>query len=514
MAELQPQAGRNPTPRILEMRGIAKAYGRVQANAGIDLDVAPGQIVGLLGENGSGKSTLMKVLFGMVKPDAGGIVYKGRELSDHNPREALAAGIGMIHQHFMLVEAMTVAENIMLGWDAAGRWLRRGAIGAAVRETSARFGLDLEPDTLVGELSLGRRQRVEILKALMRGVDLLILDEPTSNLTPVEVGGLFGVLRRLKAEGKGIVLISHKLHEILDVTDEVVVLRDGRVSGRRPTRDASARDLARMMVDRDVTSTLPRCDLRFDGPPLLTVSGLSAAGTAEDALRDISFELRPGEILAVAGIDGNGQSALVETLAGLRRPTAGRIVLEGRDITRASVAARMRAGLAYIPADRAATSLIQAMSVAENLAMRDISRRPYSHWGWLDQRAIDDEARRRIRDYAIRAAGPQAAARDLSGGNQQKIVIAREMDRAPRVLVAFQATWGLDPGATRFVQEQVMAAKNAGNAVLYVASELDEVLALGDRIGVLCAGRLVAIVPRAAVNVDEIGLMMAGEGAL
>ena len=499
--------------RILEMRGIAKSYGAVRANAGIDLDVEAGQIVGLLGENGSGKSTLMKVLFGMVRPDAGVIVYKGRELSDHDPRSALQAGIGMIHQHFMLVEAMTVAENVMLGWDAAGRWLKRGAVAAAVRETSARFGLDLDPDARVGDLSLGRRQRVEILKALMRGVDLLILDEPTSNLAPGEVAGLFGVLRQLKADGKGVVLITHKLHEILDVTDAVVVLRDGTVSGRRPTRDATARDLARMMVERDVTTALPRADIVHEGAPLLSVGNLSVAGPAGDALHEVSFELRPGEVLAVAGIDGNGQSALVEAIAGLRRPSTGRVELLGRDVTRASVAARVRAGLAYIPADRGTTSLVQGMSIAENLALRDVRRAPYSRFGWLRRQAVTGEARRRIRDFAIRTAGAGSAARDLSGGNQQKIVIAREMDRSPRVLVAFQATWGLDPGAARFVQEQVMAMRNAGHAVLYVASELDEVLALGDRIGVLCAGRLVAVVPRAAVDLREIGLMMAGQSA-
>ena len=458
----------------------------------------------------------MKVLFGMVRPDAGGIVYKGRELSGHDPRAALAAGIGMIHQHFMLVEAMTVAENVMLGWDAAGRWLKRGAVAAAVRDTSARFGLDLDPEARVGDLSLGRRQRVEILKALMRGVDLLILDEPTSNLTPGEVAGLFGVLRQLKAENKGVVLITHKLHEILDVTDEVVVLRDGRVSGRRPTRDATARDLARMMVERDVSAALPRAAAGQGGATLLSVDRLSVSGAAGDALHDLSFDLRSGEVLAVAGIDGNGQTALVEAIAGLRRVGSGRITLLGRDVTRASAAARVRAGLAYIPADRGSTSLVQGMTIAENLALRDIRRRPYSSFAWLRRRAIAGEARRRIRDFAIRTAGPGGAPRRRSGGNQQKIVIAREMDRGPRVLVAFQATWGLDPGAARFVQEQAMAMRNAGGAVLYVASELDEVLALGDRIGVIRDGRMVAMVPRAEVDLREIGLMMAGragEGA-
>ena len=308
-------------------------------------------------------------------------------------------------------------------------------------------------------------------------------------------------------------LITHKLHEILDVTDAVVVLRDGTVSGRRPTRDATARDLARMMVERDVTTALPRADTFHEGAPLLSVGNLSVACPAGDALHEVSFELRPGEVLAVAGIDGNGQSALVEAIAGLRRPSTGRVELLGRDVTRASVAARVRAGLAYIPADRGTTSLVQGMSIAENLALRDVRRAPYSRFGWLRRQAVAGEARRRIRDFAIRTAGAGSAARDLSGGNQQKIVIAREMDRSPRVLVAFQATWGLDPGAARFVQEQVMAMRNAGHAVLYVASELDEVLALGDRIGVLCAGRLVAVVPRAAVDLREIGLMMAGQSA-
>ncbi len=498
--------------RILEMRGITKSYGRVRANAGIDLDVEAGQIVGLLGENGSGKSTLMKVLFVMVEPDAGGIVYKGRELSGHNPRAALAAGIGMVHQHFMLVEAMTVVENVMLGWEAAGRWLAQHRIAVEIRETSARFGLDLDPDATVGTLSLGRRQRVEILKALMRGVDLLILDEPTSNLTPLEVAGLFDVLRKLKQQGKGVVLISHKMHEILEITDRVVVLRDGRVSGRRLAREATPRDLARMMVERDVTSTLERSPVRAVGErPLLDVTALTTHGPVDDRITDVSFALAPGEVLAVAGIDGNGQSALVEALSGLRAVARGHVKLDGRDITGASAADRARAGLAYIPADRSTTSLVQAMTIAENLALRDIGEPPYSRHGWLDRRGLLSSARQRIADYAIRTAGPEAAARELSGGNQQKIVIAREMARTPRVLVAFQATWGLDPGATRFVHDQVMAMRARGHAVLYLSSELEEVLALGDRIGVLHAGRLAAVMPRADVNAESIGLLMAGQ---
>lgn len=497
--------------RLLEMRGIVKRYGPVIANDGIDLDVDAGRIVGLLGENGSGKSTLMKVLFGMVPADGGGIVYKGHELSGHSPKGALALGIGMIHQHFMLVEAMTVAENIMLGWDEAGRWLKRSAISQRIRETSEQFGLGLEPDTVVGTLSLGRRQRVEILKALMRGADLLVLDEPTSNLAPQEVSGLLTVLRQLRNAGKGIIFISHKMGEVRALCDEVVVLRDGRVTGHRAVAEVSEADLALMMVGRDLASPLERRDDHAStASPLLAVSGLSAVVRDGVSLHDIAFELRPGEILAVAGVDGNGQLELVETLAGLRRADQGTIMLDGADVTGRSVAARIAAGLAYIPADRSATSLIQAMTVAENLALRDVFRPPYARGPWVAFARRDEACRRLIDRFAIRASGPQALAAQLSGGNQQKIVVAREIDRAPRVLLAFQATWGLDPGATRFVREQVVALRNAGNAVLYISSELDEVLALGDRIGVMFGGRLVETVPRAQVDLGRIGALMAG----
>ena len=496
--------------RLLEMRGIVKTFGPVRANDGIDLSVDAGRIVGLLGENGSGKSTLMKVLFGMLRADSGSIVYKGQELSDHDPRAALARGIGMIHQHFMLVEAMTVAENIMLGWDEAGSWLRRDAIAANIRETSERFALDLDPDSPVENLSLGRRQRVEILKALMRGAELLVLDEPTSNLSPPEVSGLLAVMRELKVEGKGIIFISHKLHEVMEICDEVVVLRDGRVSGQRPIADATDRDLARMMIERDISEPMPRLPVAASGAALLDVRDLATRPRHGPGIQGVSFALHPGEIVAVAGVDGNGQIDLVEAIAGLVAPSAGRISLAGKDVTRLSVAARVAAGIAYIPPDRAMTSLIQGMSVAENLGLRDVRRTPFSTGPWLNRAGTEDAARDLIGRYAIRASGPNALTRELSGGNQQKIVVAREIARVPRVLIAFQATWGLDPGATRFVSEQVIALRNAGSAILYVSADLEEVLALGDRIGVMFNGRIVEIVPRFEVDLDRIGLLMAG----
>jgi simple sugar transport system ATP-binding protein len=485
---------------LLEMRGIVRCFGAVRANDGIDLDVAQGQIVGLLGENGSGKSTLMKLLFGMLPPDAGSIVFKGRELSGHRPAEAMAAGLAMIHQHFMLIEAMSVVENVMLGWPAAGRVLRRARVAADIREASARFGLDLDPDAVVADLPLGRRQRVEILKAILRGADLLILDEPTSNLAPTEVAGLLGILRRLRAEGRGIVFITHKLPEVLDVCDEVVVLRAGRVAGRAPVAGVSRAMLAEMMVGRDTTH--PHApDPRPPGEPLLVVRDLRGPG-----LDGMSFDVRAGEILGVAGVDGNGQLELADTLAGLR-PAKGSIRLSGQEIGGATVAERVRAGLAYLPADRARTSLVRAMTVAENLVLRNTGG------AFPSPAARTTAAARLMAAYDIRAPGPDTVAARLSGGNQQKIVIARELDRAPSVVIAHQAAWGLDPGATRFVLDRVVALRNAGAAVLYISSELEEVMAIGDRIAVLSGGRIAGILPRAEADLGRIGLWMAGQAA-
>ncbi len=492
---------------LLEMRGMVRCFGAVRANDGIDLDVQPGQIVGLLGENGSGKSTLMKVLFGMLPPDSGRIVFRGRTLAGHRPADAMAAGLAMIHQHFMLIDAMSVVENVMLGWPAAGRVLRRAEMATRVREASRRFGLDLDPDAMVAALPLGRRQRVEILKAILRGAELLILDEPTSNLAPTEVADLLTVLRRLRGEGKGIVFITHKLPEVLEVCDEVVVLRAGRVAGRAPVAGVSRGQLAEMMVGRDTTA--PHApDPRPPGAVRLSVQGLAAPGLAS-----VTFDLRGGEIVGVAGVDGNGQFDLAETLAGLRRARGGSVVLDGRDITHASVAARVRAGLAYMPADRGHTALVRGMTVAENLMLRDSDKAPYARRGVLSRAAGAAKARALMADYDIRAPGPSAIVARLSGGNQQKIVVARELDRAPAVLVAHQAAWGLDPGATRFVLDRVIALRDAGAAVLYISSELEEVLAVGDRIAVMAGGGIAGMVSRPEVDLRQIGLWMAGRAA-
>lgn len=492
-----------PMPKadvLLSMRGIVRRFGKVAANDGIDLDVRCGQIVGLLGENGSGKSTLMKVLFGMIRPDHGGIIFKGRELSDHRPADAMAAGLAMIHQHFTLVEAASVLDNVMLGWPEAGGVLRRRRIAGRVRETSARFGLDLDPDTRVADLSLGRRQRVEILKAILRGADLLILDEPTSNLAPAEVASLLAVLRNLRDAGSGLVFISHKLPEVLALCDDVVVLRAGRVSARIRVAEASREDLAAAMIGRDLPPS-PRGPAPLLGPVRLSATGLRGSGLA-----GIDLELRAGEILGVAGVDGNGQLELVETLAGTRRASSGRIMLDGRDLTQGSVAVRIQAGLAYIPADRARISLVPRMSIAENLLLRQDGR-----WKAVrGRRAREAAARALMARFDIRAAGPHAAAATLSGGNQQKIVIARELDRRPAVLIAHQATWGLDPGATGFVLRQVQEMRDAGAAVLYVSSELEDVLAIADRIAVLFGGGFAGTLSRAEADPGRLASWMSG----
>jgi ABC-type uncharacterized transport system ATPase subunit len=493
-------AGPDTGRALLEMRGIVKNYGTVRANRGIDLLVGERRVVGLLGENGSGKSTLMKILFGMIRPDSGSVIFDGTTLRDHTPRMAMAAGIGMIHQHFTLVDAMTVTENIMLGWDRAGVVLKPAVIARQIEEASRTYGLSVNPGDVIAKLSFGQRQRVEIVKAILRGSKLLVLDEPTSNLSPPEVAGLLGVIRRLRDQGHSVVFISHKLAEVMEICDEVVVLRDGAVAGFAQIADATRETLARMMVDRDLAMPAPRKN-HTPGAAVLNVQQLN----------DISFTVKAGEILAIAGIDGNGQRELLDTLAGITPArSTGRIRLNGIDITRMSVRQRLDAGLAYIPVDRARTSLVPGFTIAENMAMRDIDRAPLAFGPFINIKAIREMARTRMAAFDLRASNPDVPASSLSGGNQQKIVLAREIGRRPKLLLAFQPTWGLDPGAARFVLDQLLSLRDAGSAIVYVSAELEEVLTLGDQIAVMSGGRLSSPVPRATVNVTQIGMLMAG----
>jgi simple sugar transport system ATP-binding protein len=494
---------------MLVMRGIAKAFGPVRANRGIDFSVPRRRIVGLLGENGSGKTTLMNILLGMAAPDAGTIELEGQPLAGHTPHEALARGVAMIHQHFTLVDAMTVAENVMLGWDAAGAWLRHAAVAERIRRASRAYGLDLDPTAIVETLSLGARQRVEIVKAVLRGARLLVLDEPTSNLSPPEVARLFDVLRTLRDEDRSVVFISHKLGEVLEICDEVVVLRAGEVAGRRPVAGASRDDLARMMIGT-LPPPLERATVA-PGRALLAVFDLHARDDlGVERLRGVSLSVRAGEILAIAGVDGNGQGELAEVIGGVRPATRGSVAVDGADVTEAGVTARISAGLAYVPADRLATGLVPAMTVAENLALRDVGDPPFRRGPWLDLEATRALARQRIGAFGILASGAEAPVATLSGGNQQKVVLARELGRAPKVLVAVQPTRGLDPGASRDVIDRVLAMRAAGGAVLYISTELDEVLTVGDRIAVMYGGEILGVVDRDEADLGRIGLMMAG----
>ncbi|RYY92280.1 MAG: ATP-binding cassette domain-containing protein, partial [Comamonadaceae bacterium] len=394
--------------------------------------------------------------------------------------------------------------------DAGGQWLDRAATAKRVREAGERYGLEVDPDARVEELALGEKQRVEILKAILRGAHLLILDEPSSILSPPEVERLLDFLKRFRAEGHSVVFITHKLGEVLAVADQVVVLRDGQVVGTTAAAGATRESLARMMVGRELAAPTAR-QAAAPGPVRLLVEGLRARdASGVERLTGASFALRAGEVLALAGIDGNGQGELADTLAGITAPIAGSIVLDGVDVTRGGARARLAAGIAYIPADRAGTSLVQGMSIEDNLALRDVAAAPYSTGGRIARTVLRSLALERMRDFDIRAASPDVPARTLSGGNQQKVALARELARKPNVVIAFQPTWGLDPGATRFVIESLLKLREQGAAVLYISSELEEVLAVGDRIGVLSEGRIRQVVDRADADLESIGLAMAG----
>ena len=504
--------GTGPTlAPALEMRGITKRYPGVVANDHIDLEVRPGEIHALLGENGAGKTTLMNILYGLARPDEGEILLDGQPVRIAGPADAIARGINMVHQHFMLIPVLTVAENILLGEETMANrfFLDRAEARRRIRDLGRRFGFEIDPDAKVGSLSVGWRQRVEILKALYRDARILVLDEPTAVLTPQETEEIFAVLRRLADEGHSIVFISHKLYEVLAIADTITVIRRGRVVGQRRPAETNEDDLAELMVGREVQLTVDRGESHPAGE-VLTVTSLEAKDDhGNPVVRGVDLAVRAGEIFGIAGVAGNGQDELVETIVGLRRPSAGTVHLNGLDVTGAPPRAMNEAGVAYVPADRHRFGLILSFPLADNLVLTSYHRRPYARGLLRDPEAIQRDAASAIASYDIRTPSATVKAGTLSGGNQQKTVVAREFDRPLKLLVLDQPTRGLDVGSIEFIHRQVIAKRDAGTAVLLVSAELDEILELSDRIGVMYAGRIVAVLDGRTADKNAVGLLMA-----
>jgi simple sugar transport system ATP-binding protein len=502
-----------PAPPAIEAHGIAKRFGAVQANKDVSLSVAKGTIHGIIGENGAGKSTLMSILYGYYQADAGTISVNGTPVKMANSAEALALGIGMVHQHFMLVETFTVLENIILGVEA-GAMLAPGM--AAARETLTRlqrdYQLDVPLDAVVGDLPVGSRQRVEILKALFRGAEILILDEPTGVLTPQEADHLFRILRALKDEGKTVILITHKLREIMDATDAVTVMRQGTVVAEVRTADTSREQLAELMVGRKVATSHAR-GTAAAGRPMLTVSDLTVRDElGVERVKSVSFEVRAGEIVGIAGVSGNGQSELLEALSGIRQPTRGTIALGGVVLSGADLdAKRLRdRKLAHVPEDRQRMGLVTAFTADECSILGYHGAVDCNSAGLLRRRSIVERCQDAMRRFDVRPSNPRLKSSLFSGGNQQKIVLAREIDRDPDVLLVGQPTRGVDIGAIEFIHQRLLALRDSGKAILLVSVELEEILALADRILVMFDGRIVGSLPRADASERALGLLMTG----
>jgi ABC-type uncharacterized transport system ATPase subunit len=496
---------------VLELRGITKQFPGVLANDHIDFDLRRGEVHALLGENGAGKSTLMSILYGLYTADSGEILMDGKPVTISSPKHAIELGIGMVHQHFMLIPVMTVTENIVLAEEPVhgGVLLDYDAAEEKVRELSQSFGLAVNPHALIEKITVGQQQRVEILKALYRGAEILILDEPTAVLTPQEAKELFEIIESLKAQGKSIVFITHKLNEVLEISDRITVLRRGKQIETINREGATEAGLARSMVGREV---LLRVEKRPGDPgePLLRVQDLVVRDDRGlEAVRGVSFEVRAGEIVGIAGVDGNGQSELIDALAGLRHVADGSIVVGDEDITRATARDALDAGIGHIPEDRHRRGLVLDFNLAENLVLHDYGKQPFSRFGWLSPRRWINWARGLLKEFDVRGGGPTTRSGSLSGGNQQKVVIAREVSRNPSVLIAAQPTRGLDVGAIEFVHRRLVEQRDAGKAVLLVSLELEEVLSLSDRILAIYEGQIVGEFPP-DVSEEEIGFAMIG----
>lgn len=497
----------------LELRNITKRFGTLVANDNISLTLAPGEILSLLGENGAGKSTLMNVLYGLLQPDEGQILIDDTEVKFSGPGEAMAAGIGMVHQHFMLIPVFTVAENVVLGHEPTGKVgnLDLEAARKLVKEISDRFGFDIDPDAKIEDLPVGAQQRVEIIKSLARDAKILVLDEPTAVLTPQETDELMEIMRGLKANGTSIIFITHKLREVQKVADRIIVIRQGKVVSEASPK-ATAGELASLMVGREVDLDTKKKAPKI-GAETLVVKDLTVLDDRnQQMVNGISFSVHDGEILAIAGVQGNGQTELAEAILGLRKIHSGSIEVAGQDLTKSNVRQVLEAGVGYIPEDRKKDGLVGQFSIAENLMLDGSFGKPFAKGVQIDFAKRDEIAEKLIEEFDIRTPSKETLAKQLSGGNQQKVVVAREMSRDLRVLIASQPTRGVDVGSIEFIHEQIVAARDAGKTVVIISTELDEVLALADRIAVMYRGRIVGIVD-AKTTREKLGKMMAGIAA-
>lgn len=497
---------------MLQMRGISKRFPGVLASDHVNFDVRAGEVHTLLGENGAGKSTLMKILYGLYQQDEGEILLHGKPVKLTSPSHAISQGIGMIHQHFMLVPTLTVAENVALGLKSTrGPLCDLKTVSARITELSKTFGLHVFPDEYIWQLSVGERQRVEIIKALYRDASILILDEPTAVLTPSEVDDIFKIFRRLANDGRGLVFISHKLKEVLELSDRITVLRHGRVTGHTTPAESDRHDLAQLMVGREVKLAPDAHDIK-PGKPLLVIDKLSVDGDrGRHAVQGLSLEVKSGEILGIAGISGNGQRELAEAIAGLRTPQAGTITLDGHNTTACKPRQVREKGLSYVPEERMKDGAVGEFDIKENLILLNHNKAPFCSRGFLNFAKITEHCRRLVKEYAVKTPSLETTTSNLSGGNIQKLIMARELDAGPKVLVASQPTRGVDIGAAEYIHKRIAAQRERGTASIVISEDLDEVMALSDRIAVMFDGKIMGIIPRKEATRESIGLLMTGE---
>ena len=501
-----------PDIPVLELRGITKQFPGVLANDNVNLTLMPGEIHALLGENGAGKTTLMNILYGLYKPTKGEIFIRGKHAEIHGPTDAISQGIGMVHQHFMLVPVLTVTENVMLGQETvkSGVFLDKRTVARQIREISAQHGLDVDPDAYIKDLPVGVQQRVEIIKVLYRNADILILDEPTAVLTPQEVEDLFEILQSLVDKGISIIFITHKLKEVLAVADRITVLRRGKTVATVTPAESTEQSLAELMVGRAVELTVQKGEA-VPQEPVLSVRDLVVKDDRENVTVDgVSFTLRAGEVLGIAGVQGNGQTELVEALTGMRQVYTGSIRLLGKEVANATPRTVTEMGVGHVPEDRQRDGLVLSYPIKDNMVLNTYYRPPFAHWVVMDEEKIIEAAEKRVKEYDVRTPSIYATAGTLSGGNQQKVIVAREFSRPNKLLVASQPTRGLDVGSIEYIHRRIIEQRDSGTAILLVSTELDEIRALSDRIAVMFEGKIVAVVNAADVSKEQLGLLMAG----